>query len=74
MHNGHLLALYVTMAFSTEKESLGNPSIFHALIFTGSPKTFCNENISEEGIPFSLHFFTQSYEISVLKADVNAPK
>ena len=41
------------MAFSIENESDGNPSIFQALILTGSPKTFDNEKTELEGMHFS---------------------
>jgi hypothetical protein len=50
MHNGHLLDLNKINAFSMEKLSLGNPSIFQALILTGSPTTYIKENFSLPGI------------------------
>jgi len=46
----HLLALNKIILFSIEKGSLGRPSIFQDLIFTGSPSDFSKENDPELGI------------------------
>jgi hypothetical protein len=35
---------------STLNESTGKPAIFHALIFTGSPRVEFKEKFSEQGI------------------------
>ena len=43
-----------------EKVSEGNPSIFHYLIFTGSPKTFDKLNYSLPGMFFSLDLLAHS--------------
>ena len=53
MHNGHLLALKMMIAFSIEKESEGSPSMFQALILTGSPRTLDKEKTALEGMLFS---------------------
>ena len=45
---------------STEKESTGNPLIFHALTLTGSPSVEFKENVSEQGISLSTHSFCHS--------------
>ena len=74
MHKGHLLELNIIIAFSIEKLSEGNPSIFHDLIFTGSPSTFSREYFAEPGIYFSSDLLAQSSEMAVLYAGVNAPK
>jgi hypothetical protein len=50
MHNGHLLVLFRIIAFSIEKVEEGSPSIFQALIVTGSPHTLMKENLLLKGI------------------------
>ena len=57
-----------------EKSSEGRPSIFHSLIFTGSPRVFWRLNVSDEGIYLLLHSVAHSVVIYPLKALVNAPK
>lgn len=47
------LELLTITPLSMEKVSVGNPAIFQALIFTGSPRVLLNENSSEHGIFFS---------------------
>jgi hypothetical protein len=62
------------MAFSTEKLSEGNPSIFQALILTGSPNTYTKLNVSLDGISNSWHLATHSLDTNSLNLAVNAPK
>jgi len=66
--------LKIIIAFSTENESEGSPSIFQALILTGSPRIVYKENTSLEGMFLSLHDVTHSSEICFLYAAVNAPR
>ena len=58
--SGHRLELDVMIPLSTENESTGNPSIFHALILTGSPRVALREKVSEQGMKCSWQSFCHS--------------
>lgn len=45
----------VMIPLSIENVSDGNPAMFQALIFTGSPKVFVREKSSEQGMSLVLH-------------------
>lgn len=74
MLSENLLAFFMMIAFSILNESEGNPFKVQSLILTGSPKTFYNWKLFEEGIWWSLHCLIHCWMIMVLKAAVKAPK
>lgn len=52
--------------FSIDVSSFGNPAIFHAYIFTLSPKNYLIVTPSECATPTTPNFNTQSPSIDVL--------
>ena len=52
------------MPFSTEKLSVGNPAMFHSLIFTCSPSVLIRLKSGEHGSPFSCTVFSHSWPVS----------
>ncbi len=58
--NLHVWPHLMTMPLSMEKESLGRPAIFHALILTCSPSMVLKENSSEQGMPRLTHISRHS--------------
>jgi len=74
MNRGHLLAVLVMIAFSTEKSSEGSCHKPHCLISTGSPSTLLRLNVPELGMALSVLFYTQMCDTSSLYTELNAPK
>ena len=62
------------MPLSTENESFGSPSMFHARILTGSPRVDCSEKDDEHGTDCSPHAAIHCAITRSRKGRVNGPR
>merc|ERR1712159_10126 len=72
--SGHLRAANIVIAFSTEKSSVGRPSMFHCRILTASPNVLIRVGFSLEGIASDLHVSIQVLICLCRNVEVNGPK
>ena len=64
----HLLVLSTMTPLSMEKESVGRPAIFHALILMAWPNVLLSEKSSEQGM--FLDWMTKKEKISINKRHI----